>query len=83
MFQKENLIKHYVFLFYDLLVVAVSFILANQIRFGGIEESGQRSLFYQVLLIALAAAFLGNRILRLDHHVFDRGLFAEFMAVVN
>ncbi len=83
MFQKENLIKHYMFLLYDMAAVLVSFLLASLIRFGTMDLKQNDGLFLQVLGLALVAYFVGNRIFRLDHKVFDRGLFAEFVAVVK
>lgn len=83
MFQKEKIIKHYVFLVYDLLTVVVSFYLANYIRFGEDNAERNNELFVQVMALAVLACFVGNRLFRLDHKIFDRGMFAEFLAVVK
>lgn len=83
MFQKETLIKHYIFLIYDLLMVVVSFYIANYIRFGALNPQEYVDLFVQVLGLAVVSCLVGNRLFRLDHKVFDRGMFAELIAVIK
>lgn len=84
MFQKENLIKRYIFLFYDMLVVAASLIIANVIRFGRINiQETDKDLYMLFLLVELFACVLGNRLFNLDSNIFDRGWFKEFFAVLK
>ena len=83
MFQKESLIKHYIFLIYDLAVVVASFYIANCIRFGDDNSIGSNELFVRVMGLAVVAIIIANRLFRLDYKVFDRGMFAELMAVIK
>ena len=77
------MIKHYIFLLYDMIVVILSFFIANLIRFGLANNERTTDLYIQVMGLAVVSCFVINRIFRIDHHVFDRGYFAEFVAVVK
>lgn len=81
MFQRESLIKHYVFLGIDLLALAVAFILSNYLRFREIRLSDYENLYFNVFFISIIACVAGNVILKLDRHIFDRGAYQEFLAV--
>ncbi|MBR1860484.1 MAG: sugar transferase [Lachnospiraceae bacterium] len=84
MFQKENLIKRYIFLFLDMLIVALSLGIANIIRFGKLNISeADKDLYLLFLLVELFACVLGNRLFNLDSNIFDRGWFKEFFAVLK
>ncbi len=81
MFQRESLIKHYVFLCIDIFALAVSFVLANYLRFKEIRLLEYENLYINVFIISIIACVAGNIILKLDRHIFDRGAYQEFLAV--
>lgn len=81
MFQRELLIKHYVFLSIDILALLISFVLANYLRFQEIRLLDYENLYINVLVISIIACIAGNVILKLDKHIFDRGAYQEFIAV--
>lgn len=81
MFQRESLIKHYVFLSIDILALLISFVLANYLRFQEIRLLDYENLYINVLVISIIACIAGNVILKLDKHIFDRGAYQEFIAV--
>ncbi len=96
MFQKENLIKRYIFLFFDMAVVVLSLVIANLIRFGTayrpVENirfgfmyipEADKDVYMLFLLVELFACVLGNRLFNLDSNIFDRGWFKEFFAVLK
>ena len=96
MFQKENLIKRYIFLFFDMFVVLASFVIANLIRFGNEWKEptfirlgflyfpdNSADLYVLFLLVELFACVLANRMFNLDNNVFDRDWFKEFFAVLK
>ena len=81
MFQKENIIKHYVFLGIDLLSIVVAVVGANLIRFGQFQLFERDNLYIHVMVVALVACVFGNAVFHLDRHIFDRGKYQEFLAV--
>lgn len=81
MFQRESLIKHYVFLGIDILALVVAFILSNYLRLHKISLREYENLYINVFIISIAACVAGNVILKLDKHIFDRGAYQEFLAV--
>ncbi len=81
MFQRESLIKHYVFLMIDVLSLMVAFVLSNYLRFREIRLLDFENLYINVLVVSGVACVAGNIILRLDKHIFDRGAYQEFLAV--
>lgn len=81
MFQRESLIKHYVFLSIDILALAIAFVLANYLRFKEIRLLDFENLYVNVFAISIVACIAGNIILKLDKHIFDRGAYQEFLAV--
>lgn len=81
MFQRESLIKHYVFLGIDLLALTIAFILSNYLRFREINLREYENLYINVFVISAVACVAGNIILKLDKHIFDRGAYQEFLAV--
>ena len=48
MFQRESLIKHYVFLSIDILALAIAFVLANYLRFKEIRLLDFENLYVNV-----------------------------------
>lgn len=81
MFQRESLIKHYVFLSIDILALAIAFVLANYLRFKEMRLLDFENLYVNVFAISIVACIAGNIILKLDKHIFDRGAYQEFLAV--
>lgn len=81
MFQRESLIKHYVFLGIDIFALAAAYILSNLLRFKEVKLQEYGNLYFNVFLISIAVCVAGNMILKLDKHVFDRGAYQEFLAV--
>jgi len=81
MFQRESLIKHYVFLGIDILALAIAFLLSNFLRFGEITLRAFENLYINVFVISIVACIAGNIIMKLDKHIFDRGAYQEFLAV--
>lgn len=83
MFPKENLIKTYVFLGIDILSLFIATVLSNLIRFGTFQLFDYDNLYIHVLIWAVVACVAGNRMFRLDQHIFDRGLYAELISVIK
>lgn len=81
MFQRESLIKHYVFLGIDILALTIAFILSNFLRFREITLWDHENLYINVFIISVVACVAGYVILKLDKHIFDRGAYQEFLAV--
>ena len=83
MFQKESLIKHYLFLIIDIISLGLALIFSNVIRFKELQLFAFNNLYIYVFLCALAACFIGNIVFKLDKHIFDRGAYQEFLAVLK
>lgn len=83
MFQKESLIKRYAFLILDLAALGLALIFSNIIRFKKLELYAYNNLYIYVFLIAVVACIMGNIALKLDKHIFDRGAYQEFIAVIK
>lgn len=83
MFYKESLIKRYVFMGIDIVALTLALVLSNLIRFGAIDLFDYDKLYIHVYVIAVAACVIGNISFRLDRHIFDRGYYQEFIAVVK
>lgn len=81
MFQRESLIKHYVFLGIDVMALAIAFILSNYLRFQEVPLRVFENLYINVFIISIVVCVAGNIILKLDKHIFDRGAYQEFLAV--
>lgn len=81
MFQRESLIKHYVFLGIDIFALAAAFVLSNLLRFREVKLQEYGNLYFNVFLISIVVCVACNIILKLDKHVFDRGAYQEFLAV--
>lgn len=81
MFQRESLIKHYVFLGIDILALTIAFLLSNYLRFQEMSLRSFENLYINVFIISIVACVAGNIILKLDKHIFDRGAYQEFLAV--
>lgn len=81
MFQRESLIKHYVFLGIDIWALFIAFILSNYLRFQEVSLRSFENLYINVFIISIVACIAGNIILKLDKHIFDRGAYQEFLAV--
>lgn len=83
MFYKESLIKRYVFIGIDIVALTLALVLSNMIRFGAVDLFQYDKLYIHVYIIAVAACMIGNLAFRLDSHIFDRGYYQEFIAVVK
>lgn len=90
MFQKESLIKRYVFLFYDLAVLMFAMFLATYIRFGQNSivnniaiHAGDSNLYLYVLLLSMLSTIFMHMVFSLTKHIFDRGLYSEFLSVLK
>jgi len=83
LFQKETLIKHYTFLLIDVVSVSLALLLANVLRFNHSSLHDFDDLYVEVLFVSLAACVFGNVAFQLDKHIFDRGYYQEFIAVIK
>ncbi len=83
MFQKESLIKRYCFLLIDIFSILTAILLANVIRFRRIELAQFDYLYAKVMVVAVVACYLADRSFHLDKHIFDRGYYQEFIAIVK
>lgn len=83
MFQKESLIKRWVFIGIDILALILALLLSNIIRFGSLQLFQYDHLYIHVFIIAVAACIVGNVAFKLDNHIFDRGYYQEFLAVAK
>lgn len=81
MFQRESLIKHYVFMGIDIWALLIAFLLSNYLRFQEVSLRSFENLYINVFIISIVACIAGNIILKLDKHIFDRGAYQEFLAV--
>lgn len=81
MFQRESLIKHYVFLGIDIMALVFALILSNYLRFRQVALYVYEYLYINVFIISIVTCVAGNIILKLDKHIFDRGAYQEFLAV--
>lgn len=83
MFQKESIIKHYAFLAIDITALTGALIFSNIIRFQQLQLFAYDNLYIYVFLVALGACVIGNIMLKLNKHIFDRGAYQEFIAVLK
>ena len=83
MFIRETAIRKYGFLLIDLACIFLSLLLANYIRFGGGLLGAYNNLYINSALVAALAGVMGHLFLQLDRHLFDRGFFQEFLAVLK
>lgn len=83
MFHKESLIKRYVFIGIDIIALTLALLLSNIIRFGIIDLLQFDNLYIHVYVISLVSCVVGNIVFKLDLHIFDRGYYQEFLAVVK
>ncbi len=83
MFQKESLIKRYLFLLLDMICIIIAILLANLFRFRRIDLTEFDYLYVKVAVVAMVACFMGVRAFHLDKHVFDRGWYQEFLAITK
>jgi len=83
MFHKESLIKRYAFMGIDIVALTIALVLSNVIRFGELDLLQYDYLYIYVYLISVVACFIGTIAFQLDRHIFDRGYYQEFLAVVK
>lgn len=83
MFHKESFIKRYVFIGIDIIALTLALVLSNVIRFGTIDLLQFDNLYIHVYVISLVSCVIGNITFKLDQHIFDRGYYQEFLAVVK
>ena len=83
MFIREAAIRKYGFLLIDIVCIFLSIILANYIRFNGIRLGEYNNLYINSALVATLVGVFGHLSLQLDRHLFDRGYFQEFLAVLK
>ncbi|MBR0093197.1 MAG: sugar transferase [Lachnospiraceae bacterium] len=83
MFQREALIRRYVFLILDLVCIGLSLVLANVIRFDHLELDAYDNLYIKAMMVGMLGCALGYFLLQLDKHLFERGFFQELVAVVK
>ena len=67
----------------DIVALTLALVLSNLIRFGAVDLFQYDKLYIHVYIIAVAACMIGNLAFRLDSHIFDRGYYQEFIAVVK
>lgn len=67
----------------DIVALTLALVLSNLIRFGAVDLFQYDKLYIHVYIIAVAACMIGNISFRLDSHIFDRGYYQEFIAVVK
>lgn len=90
MFQKESLIKRYTFIIYDVFALVAAMFMAYYIRFGETtfyddvqKVDGVTSLYSFVLVVSVLTSIFMNMVFEFTKHVFDRGIYAEFVTVVK
>ncbi len=83
MFQKEALIKRYAFIGIDIIALSIALVLSNFIRFGKVDLTVFEYLYIHVYVLSILAEIFTNLVLHLDKHVFDRGFYQEFIAVMK
>ena len=83
MFQREALIRRYGFLLIDIICITLAVLLANVIRFGQLRMDSYNYLYIQTMIVAFVSCAFGYFALRLDDHLFERGYFREFVAVLK
>ncbi|MBR0173705.1 MAG: sugar transferase [Lachnospiraceae bacterium] len=83
MFIRETAIRKYGFLLIDMICIFLSILFANIIRFDGIRLNDYNNLYVNSALVATLVGVFGHLALGLDRHLFDRGLFQEFLAVIK
>ena len=83
MFQKEFIIKRYLFLFVDILSLVAALVLANIIRFRELQLRDFDDLYLEVLVVSILACCFGNVVFGLEKHIFDRGYYQEFIAIMK
>ena len=67
----------------DIVALTLALVLSNLIRFGAVDLFQYDKLYIHVYIIAVAACMIGNLAFRLDSHIFYRGYYQEFIAVVK
>ena len=70
MFQKEFIIKRYLFLFVDILSLVAALVLANIIRFRELQLRDFDDLYLEVLVVSILACCFGNVVFGLENHIF-------------
>lgn len=83
MFHKESFIKRYVFIGIDIIALTIALVLSNLIRFGAIDLPQYDNLYIHVYIISIVSCVIGNIAFNLNKHIFDRGYYQEFVAVVK
>lgn len=81
MFQKESMIKHYVFRGIDVLALALALALSNFLRFWDVRLFEYDHLYINIFAVSMMACIAANIILKLDRNIFDRGAYQELMTV--
>lgn len=81
MFQKESLIKYYVFRGIDILALVFALILSNFLRFWEIRLFAYDSLYINIFAVSVIVCIAANIILKLDRDIFDRGAYQELITV--
>lgn len=83
MFQKESLIQSYAFKILDITALTIALLLSNVLRFGRLDLRAADNLYIEVYVVAVLANLFCTFMFQLDHKIFDRGLYQEFIAVIK
>lgn len=81
MFQKESIIKYYVFRGIDVLALVLALVLSNFLRFWDVRLFAYDHLYINIFAVSVIVCIAANIILKLDRNIFDRGAYQELMTV--
>ena len=81
MFQKESIIKYYVFRGIDVLALILALVLSNFLRFWEVQLFAYDHLYINIFAVSVIVCIASNIIFKLDRDIFDRGTYQEFLTV--
>lgn len=81
MFQKESIIKYYVFRGIDILALVLALVLSNFLRFWKVQLFAYNRLYINIFAVSAIVCIATNIIFKLDRDIFDRGAYREFLTV--
>ncbi|SEA27233.1 exopolysaccharide biosynthesis polyprenyl glycosylphosphotransferase [Lachnospiraceae bacterium NK3A20] len=67
----------------DTACIAISYLLATQIRFGGSNDYGSKTLHYMVMVVLLMFCAIYDYFTNANSRIMKRGYFGEFVCVLQ
>lgn len=83
MFQKESMIKQYIFMFVDICMLTIALLVSNLLRYHRLDLFRFQNLYLLTYYLSVAACLISNAFLQLNHKIFDRGIYQELIAVMK